>query len=341
MRAIPVRNIYYLLCYAWNHIQQRDVVDAGAEDFTNVVDMLGHVLATSAAHLASRGLDRSYVGREEQVAGVRGKLNLARTIKESTLFSARVYCTYDEFEQDILANQIVKASIDLLARVQGLDREIQERLRAVHLRFGAISEISLRAEHFRRVQVHRNNRLYDFVLRVCRLVYDNVGVDERNGTTRFHDFLEDEATMGRVFEDFVFNFYRREQDQYIVSRPYINWYEATASETDLAHLPIMKTDVVLRSDDRALVLDTKYYAEALKGSWGGEKVRSGHLYQVFSYLQNLAPVSHTPVDGMLLYPAVRERFHLRYVLGGKRIDVATIDLSLEWRHIHHDLLGFV
>jgi 5-methylcytosine-specific restriction endonuclease McrBC regulatory subunit McrC len=39
----------------------------------------------------------------------------------------------------------------------------------------------------------------------------------------------------------------------------------------------MRTDVVLEAEDRCLILDTKFYAEALKGRFEQKKVDSGHL----------------------------------------------------------------
>jgi 5-methylcytosine-specific restriction enzyme subunit McrC len=341
LSPIPLRNVYYLLCYAWNHVQEAELVDVGQQDFRRMPDLLGHVLATAAARLVSRGLDRSYVPEESAVSGIKGKLDIGRTIRHRTMTTGRTYCRYDEFQHDILPNQILKATMGLLLGVPDLDTGVRDHLRGVHLHLGGVSEIRLERGHFNRVQIHRNNRLYHFVLQICRLIFDCVLVDERSGTSRFHDFLDDDARMGQVFEDFVYNFYEREQSDDDVSRPHIAWHGQEGTERDLRHLPIMRTDVVLQNRERKLVMDTKYYAEALKGRFGTEKVRSGHLYQVFSYLENLRPDASTRLEGMLLYPANAERFMLDYRLKGYRIRVGTLDLSQDWPIIHHDLLALL
>ena len=36
---IPIQNIYYLLCYAWNRLEERDIVDVSGIDSTNLVDL--------------------------------------------------------------------------------------------------------------------------------------------------------------------------------------------------------------------------------------------------------------------------------------------------------------
>jgi 5-methylcytosine-specific restriction enzyme subunit McrC len=338
--VIPVRNVYYLLCYAWNHIREAELVDVSEQQFSRMSDLLGHVLATAAARLVSRGLDRNYVPEEGLVSGIKGKLDLARTIRRNTMTTGRTICRYDEFQHDILPNQILKATLRLLLGLPDIDPRIRDRLRGVHLHLVGVSEIRLAREHFNRVQIHRNNRLYHFVLHICRLIFDSVLVDEKSGRSRFHNFLEDEASMGRVFEDFVFNFYQREQADDAVSRPHIHWHGKQGSKKDLQQLPIMRTDVVLRNAKRTLVLDTKYYAKALlKGQFGTEKVRSGHLFQIFSYLDNLGPLEHVPMEGLLLYPVTKKGFHLDYRLRGYRIRVATLDLGQSWEGIHADLLA--
>ena len=59
-----------------------------------------------------------------------------------------------------------------------------------------------------------------------------------------------------------------------------------ANEDARVLLPRMETDVCLRRDGRAIILDTKFYAEALKaGSYGTPRLSSANLYQIFTYLR--------------------------------------------------------
>jgi 5-methylcytosine-specific restriction enzyme subunit McrC len=41
---IPVRNLYYLLCYAWDRLEEGDVVAAEQEGATELVDLFARVL---------------------------------------------------------------------------------------------------------------------------------------------------------------------------------------------------------------------------------------------------------------------------------------------------------
>jgi 5-methylcytosine-specific restriction enzyme subunit McrC len=329
--SIPIRNVYYLLLYAWDRVGEGEEALVGGEDLTRWQDLLGHVLAGSVARLLSRGLDRSYLELDEEVAGVRGKLQLAGTIKGNLLLRARTRCRFDEPEYDVLQNRIIKATLRSLLAGE-LSREVRDHVRALHAKLDAVSDVRITRRDFGSVQLHRNNHLYAFVLDLCRLIHDNLLVDENGTVARFRDFREDDPAMAAVFERFVFNFLDREQRRYRVARPRIPWHEAEAPQ---GGLPGMQTDVVLRGPERVLILDAKYYREALAGRFD-ERVRSGHLYQMFAYVENWAAArpDGPPVEAMLLYPVVRRIFAYDFT-------VRSIDLNQEWSGILADLLRLV
>src|SRR5260370_27148507 len=85
-----------------------------------------------------------------------------------------------------------------------------------------VREIELHAGHFRRVQLHRNNRIYAFLLHVCEFVHEHWLPIERGGARRFRDFIRD--GLPSLFEKFVLNFYRHELPAgWTVSAPVIQW----------------------------------------------------------------------------------------------------------------------
>lgn len=148
--------------------------------------------------------------------------------------------------------------------------------------------------------------------------------------------------MWQVFEDFLLEFYRVEQRQYRVGRPRIEWFEAEGRSYDLEHLPGMQTDIVLQGDEDCIIIDAKYYAEALADRFGSRKLRSGHLYQLFTYLENrTAEMPDLPHRGILLYPVVGSPISFDYRLKGQQISVRSIDLRQPWARIHEDILSII
>jgi 5-methylcytosine-specific restriction enzyme subunit McrC len=341
VRTVPVANIYFLLCYAWDRLEERDVVRVETEGITQLVNLFGRVLASGTIHLLKRGLDRAYQVRDERIQGVRGRLLISETLKLNLLPQARTLSQYDELSYDVPHNQIVKATIGSLLRVSDLDPGLRESLAALRRRLDDVTDIRLSTSAFRSVQLHRNIRFYDFLLKTCRLIHENLMINQSSGSARFRDFSRDERAMASLFQRFLYNFYRREQRVYDVSSPHIRWNEVLASEDDLAYLPTMQTDIVLRSPEGVIVIDAKYYHDALQTHRGKRTVRSAHLYQILSYLNNIPAAGKEAVRGILLYPAVEESFAFNYVLNDRPVSLQTIDLSRPWREVSAELLHLI
>ena len=122
----------------------------------------------------------------------------------------------------------------------------------------------------------------------------------------------------------------------------IPWHDASApTESDLSRIPRMEADVLLDSQHRRIVLDTKFYPQALGGKGGAHRLHSANLYQILAYLRNRqsAMPDGPRHDGILLYPVVGHPIAIEVRLEGFRIQARGIDLAQPWQQIHEDLLG--
>lgn len=170
---------------------------------------------------------------------------------------------------------------------------------------------------------------------------------EIRGRYRFQEFLRD-GLMWKLFEKFVLNFLAKEQVVYAVNSEKLNWPAEAISperEDDLSFLPDMITDVSLRSSQRTIVIDTKYYPEALRSKHSGsqKKAISGNLYQMNSYLSSLEGKGYpdNEAEGILLYPTNGYDVDLAWSIRGHTVRVRTLDLGQNWRDIHRNLLDVV
>ena len=338
---IPIRNLYYLLVYAWNALDEADLVDVSEQPETRIVDLFAAVLNAGVKHLLRRGLDRGYVARREDIAGVRGKLELSATIKADLLRRCRTVCEFDELTHNILHNQILRTTLRQLLQLRSLPEPLRDELAGADRRLHEIDTIPLSRQTFRSVQLHRNNRFYRFLLHVCRLVQNCLLVDEETGEVQFRDFYREPRRMRSLFERFLRNFYKREQRQFRVKRDRIRWN--TGAFDAMGLLPEMLTDLSLVSAKRKIVIDAKFYCETLQTYHGKASVRSGHLYQLFAYLRNLAPRGgvNECAEGILLYPKVDQDINVSYVIQGHPFRIATLDLAQPWRDIHNRLLDLL
>jgi 5-methylcytosine-specific restriction enzyme subunit McrC len=97
------------------------------------------------------------------------------------------------------------------------------------------------------VQLHRNNAYYDLLLKVAELAFDCLLPDPSGKGFMFQDVLRDERKMAAVFEEFVRNFYRVEQQRYSVEPLSIQWDATPLTSSAVGQLPNMRVDVFLRS----------------------------------------------------------------------------------------------
>ncbi|GAK56982.1 McrC protein [Candidatus Vecturithrix granuli] len=340
---IPIKNIYYLLSYAWNKLEEGERINAAQMECETLIDLLASVLANGAAYVLRRGLDRGYVPYLEETATLRGKIDAATTLKRTYFAAPRIFCEYDEFQHNILQNQILKTTMFNVLRLPELHRDIRGRLEQCYRKLTNIDRPTLTKRHFGLVQLHRNNGFYDLLLDVCQLIHENLFVDEQSGAATFNDFVRDEKKMAALFEAFVRNFYKREQQQFKVEREYIEWDAEPLNDDSHDLLPKMQTDISLTSSDRKIIIDTKYYKEALQTHYDKQTIISSNLYQIHAYLTNLEALGGVNVhcEGILLYPTATQELNIQRKIKGHRVSVRTIDLSQEWPIIKQRLLEAV
>lgn len=340
---IPIANLFYLYCYAWERFDTGKALAIGAETSPDLPNLLARVLLNGMHAIFSRGLDRTYQPIAEELATVRGHIELGASLRLQARNARRLQCTYDELSHDVLQNQILKATLKRLYALPNLEPRLASEVKRMLCRLPDISDIRLTKGSFARVQLHRNNAFYLLLMQIAQLIFENLLPTTEGAGYWFKDVLRDEREMARVFEAFVRNFYRLEQSHYRVEPLSIPWDATPVSVRAEDRLPKMRVDVHLRAQDRQVIIDTKYYAEALQTYHTATSFRSGNLYQLFSYLKNHLPrvPLGTQLDGMLLYPQVGKAFDATYDMQGHNVRIVTVDLSSPWPEIAERLISLV
>jgi 5-methylcytosine-specific restriction enzyme subunit McrC len=339
---IPVRNIYYLLLYAWGHFRGGVAQDVGSDSSPDLPNMLVKVLLDGAHRLLRRGLDRGYKTTIEEVRSPQGRLCLDLMMKQQTLLRGIAVCEIDELTHNVLHNQILKATLHALANCYDIKKDLRHELRLTSLRMDGVTPIRLSANIFHRVQLSRNTAQYGLIMRVCEFIFQSLLPDEQGINSRFQSILEDKTRMSTIFEEFLRNFYRSELTEYTVGAEIMPWDAKIEDDEARAALPVMKTDITLRSESRTIIADAKFYKDTLATGLYGDRIHSTHLYQLATYLAHARKrEGDRDVLGLLIYPKVSKSIQYRYDLLGFPVVVATIDLAAEWPDIRSSLLALV
>ncbi|MFD2784968.1 5-methylcytosine restriction system specificity protein McrC [Hymenobacter rubripertinctus] len=341
---IPIQNLYYLLCYAWNRLpEEAEARAVSGQAFRRPLPLLARVLLSGTRRLLHLGLPTAYAERTAELPELRGRVLLTPTLSQDLLRRGRAVCAVDELTPDTPLAGLLRGTLHQLGRSRALPPELRREIRQTLRRFpAAVAAVPLSAASLRTVRRLRPGGLGGFLLNVCELLHRSaLPMPDAAGQARFRDFRRDEPLMARLFEQFVRNFYRLEQRLFRVSSETIAWQAAAETPEALALLPAMITDTSLECPARKIILDTKYYAAALKRHHDQARLISPHLYQLYAYLQNQPARPGQQLEGILLYPAAAQAVNLRYTLGGHPVRVVTIDLNQPWEGIAAALLGLL
>ena len=141
---------------------------------------------------------------------------------------------------------------------------------------------------------------------------------------------------------FAFEFYRK-HTEFDVKKERIKWL---ADRDD--YLPFMYTDITLESENRKVIIDTKFYGNTLsigRVEFGANKFHSANLYQIYAYVSNVTgsnshPINHR-AEGVLLYPTIDIELSEKYVIKNHPISVCTVNLNSDWESIHSRMMEIV
>ena len=134
-KSIFIKNIYYMLSYAFQDLRPDREDDIAGEDFERIHDLFSSILAKGIACQLKQGLHREYLNQTDDLAAVRGKIDLSGTMKNRFARRQVVSCEYDELSEDNQLNCILKTTALLLLRYGDVSSEHCDGLRKLMLRF--------------------------------------------------------------------------------------------------------------------------------------------------------------------------------------------------------------
>lgn len=337
-KSILIKNIYYMLSYAFQTLNQGEYESVEKEQFDNLHDLFAAILAKGIGRQLKQGLYREYVNRKEDLTVVRGKIDIQGTIRNKIAITDKLTCEYDELSENNLLNQVLKTTVVLLLRHGMVKEEYKTDLKKEMLFFSTVDTVDLQQIRWSAIRFQRNNNTYRMLVSLCQLIVEGMLMTTESGEYKLASFIE-EQRMCRLYEKFILEYYAKECPQVKATASQINWALDDGVGT---YLPIMQSDIMLTKGNSVLIIDAKYYTHNMQSQYNSSTIISGNLYQIFTYVKNkeaeFGGADHT-VSGMLLYAKTDEQIQpdAEYQMSGNRISVKTLDLNLEFSEIAKQL----
>lgn len=332
---IPIRNIYYMLTYAYKNLSFEKYEQMDMEKYENLIDFYSEILSIGVTSIIRGGLAKDYINIEDKVSVVQGKIDVTSSIKQNTGVNKKIMVSYDNVSEDILMNQLLKGTLQQILYSDNVSIENRNKISKLLPYFSNISEIELKLELWQKIRYTRNNKQYEFMLDICKYLYQSLLFSRGNNSS--NQKVEDTQLAHSLYEKFIYSFYTKET-KYKVTRDRIEW---DIDDTDKEGLPIMRTDIVLKNGNQTLIVDSKFYEKNMSGKLGNNHI-SSNLYQIFAYVNNWKRNPDENVSGLLLYVKTlsdKQPNH-HYTIKGDRISVLNLDLSQEFKYIRKDLLEY-
>jgi len=338
--GVPLRNVWLLLLYAHDLARFAGAYDAEIESSRDLDSLIALLLADAAERRLRRNLSRGYVEQRAVLRRVCGRIDLLKTVIGRHQERGEIACRFDAHTSDTPRNRFVRRALEDVARRlddRGLARRCRDVARQLEtFGVGAIRHVDARGMS---VRLARHERDDEFMITLARWVYELALPTEEEGPHAVAAPDKEEALVRRLFERAVANFCRLElssgEGWAVTRQKTLHWQEEEPSVALHRFLPKMMADIVIehRPSGRTLVVETKFANLLARNRFGAERLKSSHLYQVYSYLrsQEMLPRSvrgpERGAAGLLLYPAVDCTIDESAVFHGHRIYFATVDLA--------------
>ncbi len=334
---IPIKNIYYMLSYAYQSLKFEDYMSIDSEDFEHLSELYAEILILSTNKLLQQGLYKTYTEQSEDGYVVRGKIDITNSLKMNNVNNNKLAMTYDHLTEDNLFNQIIKTTLLSLVYSQKIKPGQTRSIKNILLYLSNVTPIEITYNSFNQLMHNNQNINYLLPIDICHQLYEQQLINAKDNTTALA--IKDEQLLSSLFERFVYRFYEKETN-FIVSRPKIYW-DTTTPFRDA--LPDMQTDIVLQNNNKTMIIDTKFYNQNMSNNRFNDNRKhiSSNMYQLFSYLENYTVGENEKLSGMLLYAKTNDDIQPdhEYVIKGKVLKVAHIDLNVSFPLIKQKLIS--
>lgn len=334
-KGIFIKNIYYMLSYAFQVLKQSNYENIASEEFEKVQDLFAAILAKGVARQLKQGLYREYVTKHEDLSIMRGKLDMPGTIQNRIQRKQKLACEFDELSEDNLYNRILKTTMHYLIRDSYVNADRKAALNKVLVFFDGVGQLEPSGIAWSVLHYQRSNKNYEMLLNICYFVLEGMLQTTENGEYKMAAFSDEH--MARLYEKFILEYYRQEHKELTEAKAaQMKWdLRGENDESMIRFLPAMQTDIYLRKGDRILIIDAKYYGRTLQQQYDKYTLHSGNVYQIFTYVKNQDRDNAGNVSGLLLYAKTEETVtpDCTFNIGGNQIGAKTLDLNTDFRVI--------
>ena len=220
----------------------------------SMLEIFIKLFAGNLLELLQNDFRRNYVPQEDNLKFVKGKINFTKHLRHNYIDKSKFYCNYDEYEANILLNQIIKATV-------------QKCIKTTKLNFGMLQKCDqllsdVDTKRFtnpnicKQIKFTRLNQKYEYVFNLAKLLLFGSSPQLSHNDNHTFSIMFD---MNMIFEEAVFELLKSEKDSLGIKEIQAQKPQKTLFDKDSDFNFTMKPDVFIeKKDGTKIIIDTKY-----------------------------------------------------------------------------------
>jgi 5-methylcytosine-specific restriction enzyme subunit McrC len=316
---------------------------AMARQKETLLDILIRLFADRLLAEARRGLPRAYIAQEDNLAALRGRLDVIRQFTHHAVRPDRLACQFNTLIPDTPLLRIMKACVVLLRR-HARALETQRRLDELRFILADVSDVAVGALPWTQVRIDRPNRRWDKIYELAKLFL------KREWQRTNHDARAGQGitllfAMNDLFEAYIAALARKAlqgSDLTVLSQGGLRYCLMEEGEGGRPRFQTTPDILIKRNGQVQMVIDTKWKLVGRNPEDKKRGVSQSDVYQMMAYAR-----LYRCREVMLLYPhhagLGADALDASYAMmeGDERLRIATVNLITGKEAVQQKLAGLI
>lgn len=294
-RNMKTKKIFLKMLHSMKNFPNKVFNDASLKiDKMNLYENFINMYLQEVQQLIKYGIKSTYVMQENNLKFYKGKLLVNKHIQKNIIHRERFYVAYDEFLQNRPENKLLKAT---LLKLQKLTASIEnsKKIKQLLTMFEMVETSINYQKDFSKVHIDRNMQNYRLLMQWSKVFLMNKSFATFSGNNRSRALL---FPMESIYESYVAQNIKKimEPVGWDISTQNKGYYLFTIPRKRFA----LKPDIVMRHEERVVVLDTKW-KQLINNEHKNYGISQVDMYQMYAYSKK-----YKTSEIWLLYPINNE-----------------------------------
>ncbi|MEE0958379.1 MAG: McrC family protein [Ruminococcus sp.] len=288
-------------------------------DRMNLYELFINMYLQEVRQILKQGLKSGYIEKEDNLHFYKGKLMVNEHIRQNLSHKERFYLRYDEFNPNRPENKLIKSTLIKLSKMTS-SAENSKEIRQFLTGFELVEPSRNIEKDFASIKIDRTTKGYEAVMAWSRVFLFNKSFTTFTGSTQSRALL---FPMEQVFESYVAQQLKKVfvPDGWEVSVQDKGYYLFEEPRRQFS----LRPDIVIRKNDRVVVLDTKWKSlcDNEAKNYG---ISQSDMYQMYAYSKK-----YQTSEIWLIYPVNQEMRNHRPIQfdsgDGTIVNVLLVDVA--------------